>query len=135
MRGSVVGRVSSNVLLVSWDIDDGNPPVPQCEDLLLDVTGEAIVGYAFVLMFENGDTRETQLQGVGGAIGNGCLNVQVLSDALGVCNSLLSRVRRELERDGYLVACNDASHDEEFRTEKVVPSRVVNCIPLFRVES
>jgi len=58
-----------------------------------------VVGYEFLLDF--GDSDEwAQIQGSGGAIGNGALNIQDRSGVMRVQRESLRRARSELRRNG-----------------------------------
>jgi hypothetical protein len=88
-----------------------------------------IIGYEFLLDF--GDRQEwTQLQGTGGAIGNGALHVQDSRKAREIARQLLVRVHREMSVERCVWLSNDAKHAEALSVKQAYPQAVLECRPL-----
>lgn len=90
----------------------------------------AIVGYEFLI-----DGRWVQLQGYGGAIGNGCLHMQDSEGAEVFSEILLKRVRRMLENDGQLRITNERDWNDPLRFEDISPASVDSCRPIMSKEA
>ena len=90
-----------------------------------------IVGYEFLLDWGPGKPQEwTQLHGSGGAVGNGALHVQDAESAQQIAARLLERMRRELERYGFVRRSNDARHDEPLTIEPITPCAIRQARPM-----
>lgn len=91
-----------------------------------------IAGYEFLLDWGPDKSPEwTQLHGSGGALGNGALHVQDNAGSWRIAAFLLTKARRELERDGTVRRSNCAKHDEPLKVEEITPRAILRARPFY----
>lgn len=85
-----------------------------------------IAYFEFLVTYPDGKAAWHQLQGNGGAMGNGALYIPV-EKIRPVCDRLLSRARLELARTGQIRLSNDADHSSPLRITLIRPQSIDCC--------